>query len=308
MAAAVKGGRAKAAKPQPRAQKRSARSTAKSAPAYAPSKLGGGRSAGLDPRIAVACAGIALALGAGVFLFTGHRMAAAGKGAGNLVGHQLAGLGLKVATLQLKGASPAARADIMAAAAVNKDDPILSVDLAAMRGRVEKIGWVEEARVVRLLPDTIVIQVKEHAPAAVWQSEGVLRVVDAKGQPIRGADPASFPNLPFLVGKGANEAVAVTGEGADILALVRARPRLEERLEALVRVDERRWDLRLKDGAIVKLPAVGEESALIQLDLLDRNQRVLELGFERIDLRTPEMVVVRRRDATVPGQLMAGGV
>ena len=44
------------------------------------------------------------------------------------------------------------------------------------------------------------------------------------------------------------------------------------------------------------IQAVGEEEALIQLDKLDANQRLLDLGFERIDLRSSDMVVVRRRD------------
>ena len=67
------------------------------------------------------------------------------------------------------------------------------------------------------------------------------------------------------------------------------------RMEALVRVDGRRWDLRLKDGSLIQLPAIGEDAALIQLDQLDQKDRLLDLGFERIDLRDPEMVVVRPR-------------
>ncbi len=62
-----------------------------------------------------------------------------------------------------------------------------------------------------------------------------------------------------------------------------------------MRVDRRRWDLRLKDGALIQLPALVEASALIQLDQLDQRARVLELGFERIDLRDPEMIAVRPR-------------
>jgi len=67
-----------------------------------------------------------------------------------------------------------------------------------------------------------------------------------------------------------------------------------------VRVDGRRWDLRLKDGGLVQLPAVEEESALIQLDQLDQRQRILELGFERIDLREPGIIAVRPRGAPTP--------
>ena len=69
-----------------------------------------------------------------------------------------------------------------------------------------------------------------------------------------------------------------------------------------MRVDGRRWDLRLKDGGLVQLPAVEEESALIQLDQLDQRQRILELGFERIDLREPGVVAVRPRGAPLPGE------
>lgn len=299
MVAAVRGGQAsRAAKTQTRAPSKPA---AKSRTAAAPARI--------DPRIALACVGGALVLGLGVFLLTGDRISQIGHGLSQAYGRQMAKAGFKVAALHLQGASPGARADIIAATGVYQNEPIFWLDLDKIRSNVESIGWVEEARVVRLLPDTLVIHVKEQAPAAVWQNKGVLHVIDAGGKVIPGAVAQYFPQLPFLVGEGANEAAGLNlSDGTDILSLVRARPRLAERLEAVVRVDSRRWDLRLKDGAIVQLPAVGEESALIQLDQLDQAQRVLELGFERIDLRTPPDVVVRRREAATPGQLVAGGV
>ncbi|HYG28338.1 MAG TPA: cell division protein FtsQ/DivIB, partial [Caulobacteraceae bacterium] len=110
------------------------------------------------------------------------------------------------------------------------------------------------------------------------------------------------PQLPLVVGAGANEAVGV------LMPILRTRPALLERTEALVRVDGRRWDLRLKDGSIIQLPAMGEEEALVQLDELDRRQRLLDLGFARIDLRDPEMIAVRPR-AAAPAmeQLVADG-
>jgi cell division protein FtsQ len=82
-----------------------------------------------------------------------------------------------------------------------------------------------------------------------------------------------------------------------------------DRMEALVRVDDRRWDLRLKDGSLIQLPAVEQEQALMQLEQLDQRSRILELGFERIDLRNPDVVAVRPRvaDTTAPGGLPAEG-
>jgi cell division protein FtsQ len=113
------------------------------------------------------------------------------------------------------------------------------------------------------------------------------------------ADAARFPNLPLVVGQGADQAAGA------ILPAIASRPRLRDRLEALVRVDDRRWDLRLKDGSLIQLPAIAEDSALIQLDQLDQRRRILDLGFARIDLRDPDMVAVRPRDAALPGQQLA---
>jgi cell division protein FtsQ len=184
-----------------------------------------------------------------------------------------------------------AKADILRAAALYKDMPILDVNLDALRKRVEATGWVRDAKIVRLLPDTLIIAVTPRTAGAVWQHDGVLRVVDTEGRPISGADPARFPALPLVVGEGAAE------EAKNILPLLRQRPTLMAKVDALVRVDGRRWDLRLKDGSLIQLPAIGADSALIQLDQLDQKQRLLSLGFERIDLRDPDEVVVRPRAA-----------
>ena len=82
-----------------------------------------------------------------------------------------------------------------------------------------------------------------------------------------------------------------------MLKLLAPRSRLMEKLDAVVRVDDRRWDLRTKDGGLIQLPADGEAAALDQLDKLDQQSRILDLGFARIDLRDPDLVAVRPRDA-----------
>ena len=73
---------------------------------------------------------------------------------------------------------------------------------------------------------------------------------------------------------------------------------LMNRVDALVRVDERRWNLQLKDGSQVLLPATDQDAALIQLDLLDQRDRLLDLGFAQIDLRVPGQFSVRRPGAS----------
>jgi cell division protein FtsQ len=202
-----------------------------------------------------------------------------------------ANLGLKVAAIHVQGASPAAERAIRAALGVTPGDPIMGTSLADLRARVLKVGWVKDAQVVRLLPDTLMVAVQQRDTLAVWQMNRRMVVIDGSGAVIKEADPGRFPELPLIVGAGANDKTALS-----ILPAIAQRPALRDRLEALVRVDERRWDIRLKDGSLVQLPAVDEESALIQLDQLEERQQILTLGFARIDLREPGMVAVRPRE------------
>jgi cell division protein FtsQ len=203
--------------------------------------------------------------------------------------NQAAASGYKLAQIHVVGASPPSQQDILRASMLTPGQPILGLDLAAVRQSVEKVGWVSQVKIVRLLPDTVVISVVERPRLAVWQYQGVNRVIDAQGKIIFEANAAGFGNLPLVVGDGADLAAP------SLVPLIMARPRLASRLVAMVRVDRRRWDLRLKDGSLVQLPASGEAQALAQLDRLDASSRVLELGLARLDLRDPTMLVVRPR-------------
>jgi cell division protein FtsQ len=273
--------------PQGRARAPAARDAA-----YKTSKSEPPQRGGLGPRLAVGLAVLVIAAGAAGAVFLAHRGEARAPAPAHVehasaIARAMAPLGFTLQQVQVQGAPDLAKADILRAAALAKGQPILGVNVDDLRKRIEAAGWVKEAKVVRLLPDTLVIAVVPRTPLAVWQHLGVAKVVDGEGRVIGDADPGRFPDLPLVVGEGAAE------QAGAVLPLLRGRPKLMGLLDALIRVDGRRWDLRLKDGAIIQLPAVGEDSALIQLDQLDQKARVLDLGFERIDLRDPDMVAVR---------------
>lgn len=223
----------------------------------------------------------------GVVLATGARADRIGASIDQGVGSVAASLGLTLDRVHITGASHEATPSIRRALQVRAGQPITALDLAAIQSRVQSVGWVKSARVVRLLPDTLIVEVVEHDRLAVWQTGGRAFVIDGSGKVIEGADPGRYPRLPLIVGQGADQAAS------EILPLLAQRPRLMGRVDALVRVDERRWDLRLKDGSLIQLPATQQEAALIQLDAMDQRERLLDLGFARVDLRTPEAIAVR---------------
>src|SRR3546814_2760469 len=57
-----------------------------------------------------------------------------------------------------------------------------SVDLASLRAQLMQLGWVEDARVSRRLPDTLIIDIVERKPTAVWQNKGKLALIDVNGK------------------------------------------------------------------------------------------------------------------------------
>jgi len=293
MPAAVRGGPKRQAKPQAKAPPSSRQRSQGPAPARQ----------GLSAKWTLIGAAAVLALALGVTLATGHRGELLAQATGSAIDGKFGDAGFRLKAIHVEGASPMAQADIVRMAGIYKDQPLLGMDLEALRKRIETVGWVKEARVVRLLPDTLVVAVVERRQLAVWQHGGHQLVIDDHGKVIPEADARRFSTLPLVVGEGGAE------HAPEILPVIAQRPKLMERMDALVRVDDRRWDLRMKDGSLIQLPAVGEEESLMRLEQLDQRSRILELGFERIDLRNPDVVAVRPRQAPPPSaHLAADGI
>jgi cell division protein FtsQ len=301
MPAAVRGGSRVQANPRAKAPASPRGKRPPSAKAAPASGRGGAPGAGLSPRtVLIAAAGV-VALALGATLATGHRGEHLAQAAAHGLDLRIAKAGVRLKKVHVEGASPMATADIIRAAGVYADQPLAGLDLDEVRRRVEGVGWVKQARVVRLLPDTLVVAVDERKQVAVWQHDGKTLVIDDHGQVIPEADPNRFASLPLVVGDGADAAAPA------VLPILAQRPRLLQLTDALVRVDDRRWDLRLKDGSLIQLPSTGEDQALMKLEQLDQRSHILELGFDRIDLRNPDAVAVRPRLTEPSGRHAAAG-
>lgn len=223
-----------------------------------------------------------------VILATGNRAQILGTSVTSFVDHRIAGLGINVQNVRLEGVvnTDPAWSDITKALDVRRGDPLALMDLGAVQKSVENVGWVKQASVRRQFPNLLVISVVQRPRLAVWQYQGKDTVIDDQGQVIPEAHAVNFLNLPLIVGEGANEAAA------DILELMNARPALMQKTYALVRVNTRRWDIHLKNGAIIKLPALNQDQAMSRLDMLMAQHRVLDQGFAEIDLLDPNALQV----------------
>jgi len=256
---------------------------------------------GLDPRMAVWTAGGLIGAAVLIASLVGGR-GVIERGVVGAIDHVGVALGFRLNSLTIKGGDDYSTPAIAQATGLQKGDPVLGLNLEKLREKVEGVGWVKSAKVQRLLPDTVVVSVQPRTLLAVWQHGDTADVVDADGQIIPEATAVGFPQLPLIVGEGANEAAA------QILPRIAARPRLMAQVDAFQRVDGRRWRLTLKNGGVIDLPAKGEDSALISFDQLDARLHCLDLGFDRIDLRDPSATEVRMKGApSVAQQAALGG-
>lgn len=163
------------------------------------------------------------------------------------------------------------------------------VDVDDIRERLLRFGWVKDARVSRRLPDTLVIDIVERQPTALWQDQGRLALIDRNGTVIDRVSVTQMPDLPLLVGPGANL------HERELDRLLDAAPTLKPQLVSATWVGSRRWDLKLQTGETIALPE-GEEAArtaLAKFADLDKSTGLLGRGLLRLDLRLPGKMIVR---------------
>jgi cell division protein FtsQ len=176
-----------------------------------------------------------------------------------------------------------------AAEAGSEKAPQALVNAAAIRNRLMGFGWIKDARVSHRLPDTLVIDIVERTPAALWQNEGQLALIDNEGVVLDRVPVDKMPDLPLLIGPGAN------GQEEQLGRLMAAVPTLKPQLASATWVGGRRWDLNFQSGETVALPE-GEDAAkaaLVKFTRLDKESGLLGRGIVRFDLRVPDKMIVR---------------
>jgi len=199
--------------------------------------------------------------------------------------------GMRIATVSLSGQRQVSREEIFAAAGVTDHSSLLFLDVADARAKLEAIPWIAEATVRKLYPDRLQITVTEREPFALWQQQGKVQVIAADGTVLSAKVEPRLALLPFVVGNGA------AGKARDFLAVLDRYPAIRDQVRASIRVADRRWNLRLKNGIDVRLPDSDVERALETLARLNAEKNLLGRDIVAVDLRLPDRLTVRLSEA-----------
>lgn len=195
-------------------------------------------------------------------------------------------LGFAVNEILVMGRKEISEDELLSHLGIRAGTPIFAVDLEGAQQLLHQISWVEDVRVSRRLPDKIIVTLNEREPAALWQYQKKISLIDSKGVVIRDHDLEAYAHLPLVVGEDAPLHVD------ELVRLMMAEPALADMMASAIRVGKRRWDLRLKNGVTIRLPENNVELALSRLIHSAREDGLLDKDISVIDLRLPEKLTV----------------
>ena len=208
---------------------------------------------------------------------------------GASLGEAMGEAGFRVRSVDVTGVQRMDSRPVFQIALDQKSMAMPLVDVAEIRAKLLRYGWVKDARVSRRLPDTLVIDIVEREPAALWQDAQKLSLIDADGVVLDKVKVSDMPDLPLLVGPGAN------AQSGGLNALLAEVPSLKPQLESANWIGGRRWDLVFQSGETVVLPEGDADArqALAKFAKLDKSAGLLGRGIKRFDLRIPGKMIVR---------------
>lgn len=199
--------------------------------------------------------------------------------------------GMRVEQVDITGLKKMDRETVYAVALENQaaERPLLAVDLDAVRKRLLAYGWIADAYVSRRFPDRLLIHIVEREPAAIWQNEGQLTLIDANGVLLAPIDADHMPaGLPLVIGPGAAQQEAAYQQ------LLAAAPALRPRVKAATWVGNRRWDITFDSGETLLLPQDNAAQALVKFAEMEGAKPLLGKGWVRFDMRDPNKLVARK--------------
>jgi len=213
--------------------------------------------------------------------------------AGQQLAFAAADAGYEVSRVEVRGVERMNELKVYERVLGEKERAMPLVDLHALRGSLMELPWVEDARVSRQLPDTIVVDIIEREPHAVLRRPDRLVLIDPSGHELEPISAADAKGMLQISGPGAQAQVTALSE------LLDAAPALRPQVSAAEWVGNRRWNLTFKTGQVLALPQGEEKSAgaLMSFARLDGVNRLLGGKVAAFDMRNPDRIYMR-----VPGR------
>lgn len=195
--------------------------------------------------------------------------------------------GFAINNVKVSGNAETSEIDILERLGLDGTTSLMALDVVETRAALKTLPWVLDAEVRKVYPDTIEIKLAERTAFGIWQHGQELSIIEKSGSVIAPLRDNKFAYLPLFVGRDAE-----TG-AEEIMADFDQWPDVKARVKSFMRVAGRRWDIRLDNGVIVKLPEHDMAKAMAVLAKFNEEQQLVERDIVAVDLRLEDRTTIQ---------------
>jgi len=206
----------------------------------------------------------------------------------------------------IEGCRKISEREILSMTQLDRRPNILSVELDALRNKVETNPWIARAEIRRIFPDSISIKVTERRPAAIILLDR-LYYIDAQGAIFARVPEDQDIDYPILTGLHREDFKANPDQSRALLSKALTLVTVMEDGEVLSKKDiseihmDKAFGISIytKEGAIeIKLGLDHYEPKWKRLERVWRHLREMSLNPLSIDCNYEKRIIVKMREAT----------
>ncbi|MCF6200202.1 MAG: FtsQ-type POTRA domain-containing protein [Hyphomicrobiaceae bacterium] len=224
-----------------------------------------------------------------VGLFTGGFFERVSLFVADLAENGLLRAGVTLQEVRIKGQLSLSDAQIIKALGIRTGQSLAGFDAHQAQRKLSALGQVKTARVMRLLPSTVLVEITERRPFARWLHDGQIDLVDKSGVILSKSSRIEKSAFPLIAGEGAAE------QAAQLIRLLSVHEALAKRIKMAEWVEHYRWNLHARNGAVIQLPPANLALSLARLISLPDWQAMLERPRLVVDMRSAQQAFVRER-------------
>ncbi len=159
-------------------------------------------------------------------------------------------------------------------------EPMMNILMKRLKSQ---IPWLDKVVITRAMPNILNIAVVEYVPFAIWDGESGRHLIDKDGNLLPYENSQEFEDMIILSGKNAYL------NAISLFNIFATNPEFSKNIYSATWISDRRWDLRLENGVIVKLPENNISSSWQNLIKI-YNMNGSMIGLKILDLRIPNKV------------------
>ncbi len=194
--------------------------------------------------------------------------------------------GFKVDSIIITGAkNNSIKETITKQSGLSYGDNIFKLSTEDIYQNIIKMTNIKSATVRKNLPNSIIIDVTEKTPIAIFQKDMKFYLIDKEGTTISEVT-TRIGSYPIIAGDDADKNANV------VLNIIAKFPTVKNKLDSMIFVRKRRWDIVVAGGILVKLPEDNIEKVVESLSILLSKENINKNTVKSIDLRVTENIII----------------